>query len=986
MAKQFAGFTPQQTATLLQKMGYTGPADSKAMGQFLAANPAAAARLGKYTDTAQRMIAGMPAAKTMPPAAAMGMQEGGLATTTPTIPVAPTPIAAMPEPQKIITDIKISRPDIVSAATNILKSGETPSSYTLRKNATGGFDMVFNTGTVVPTGFKKQADADWNANAIIRAASEYSTKQQEQDAFQQLQAQYQQDLSSYQQYQQQAAATTQADPEALNRLRTELSTAQIQRNNYLREIQTLPDNDPRRTTLSNLIQEAEKNISTIQQQVRTIGGAEIRGAQQALVTKAYADPTSLVTQAAPATISEAAKAAGEIPTGTAQLGTAPTVAPTGVTAAEATTPQQAQAVTFESIKAAPSVEGALGGPAVGAVSAGAQVAAQTMKPTDLSSLSLNAAQIEKARQVEAVPDMTVSNDQLVTAAKATSIPSADAAISSYQSALEAVKGVVKPEELVDPAGILNGAKAVEAIAATMDGLSQASTALAVQGEFTPEALAVAAQGTIPAVATVQGQLAALMASFNDGTPAWAAGAMRQANAAMAARGLGGSSMAGAAIVQAAMESALPIAAADAEAFRQMEMTNLNNRQQVAIANAAAQQNIQLMNLSNKQQVALQNSANSFALQSQNLSNQQQVVLANAQFKAALQEQTLSINTQTALANAARYAEVSNINLNNAQQTALQRSAENLQVEMANLSNRQQTALTNAQIEAAIRGQELSNEQQARVVNAARIAEIANMNFTAKQQRAVENARLAQTVDIANLDAKNAKVLADAAAMSQLDLTNLSNKQQAAVQNAQAFLQMDMQNLNNQQQTLLFNSQSRVQALLTDAASENAAKQFNASSQMQVDQFNTGLASQISQFNAAQKNALEQFNAGEANAAAKFNAEVKNARDVFEAQNALVIAQSNAQWRQNIATVEAANQQQANMQDAMAATAMTKASLDNLWQRERDLMQYAFTASENAETRATELLVAKMDNEAKEALQRSSDKMDLVKEIFSNIDW
>jgi hypothetical protein len=48
------------------------------------------------------------------------------------------------------------------------------------------------------------------------------------------------------------------------------------------------------------------------------------------------------------------------------------------------------------------------------------------------------------------------------------------------------------------------------------------------------------------------------------TPAWAAGAMRAATAQMAARGLGASSMAGQAIVQAAMESALPIAMADAQ--------------------------------------------------------------------------------------------------------------------------------------------------------------------------------------------------------------------------------------------------------------------------------------------------------------------------------------------------------------------------------------------------------------------------------------
>ena len=46
-----------------------------------------------------------------------------------------------------------------------------------------------------------------------------------------------------------------------------------------------------------------------------------------------------------------------------------------------------------------------------------------------------------------------------------------------------------------------------------------------------------------------------MAQFADGkTPAYAAGAIRNAQAMMAQRGLSASSMAGAAIMQAAMES------------------------------------------------------------------------------------------------------------------------------------------------------------------------------------------------------------------------------------------------------------------------------------------------------------------------------------------------------------------------------------------------------------------------------------------------
>lgn len=631
MAKQFAGFTPQQTATLLQKMGYTGPADSKAMAQFIAANPAAAAKLGKYTETAQRMIAGVPAAKMKPPAVAMGMQAAG---------------------------------DV---------------------------------------------------------------------------------------------GTTETNPEL----------------------------------------------------------EKLRASQQEMVTKAYTTPEELVTPAQAATISDSA--AGEIATGVGQLGAAaPVVGPQVAVGTTADMPTVTGTTSFESLKVAPNVEQVVQQvkAAKGEVSPESAAVEQTMDASNLAQLGITAAQLNEAQVVKAPPPREVQTGELISG------PAVDMA---------------KVENLV--------------------------------------ANVQAAEATPSDMATVQGQMEQLMQQFEGKQPpAWAAGAMRAATAKMAARGLGASSMAGQAIVQAAMESALPIAMADAQTRASFEAQNLSNRQQVAMF--AAQQRANFL------------------------------------------------------------------------------------------------------------GIEFDQEFQSRVQNAARIADIANMNFSADVQIALENSRNAQSVDLANLNARNAKVLADAAAMTQVDLTNLNNRQQAAVQNAQAFLQMDMANLNNEQQTLLFNAQSRIQSLLTDSAAENAARQFNASSQMQVEQFNASLASQIRQFNTAQINALDQFNAGETNAISKFNAEVKNARDIFEAQNALVIAQSNAQWRQNIATIETANKQQANMQNAMAVTAMTKASLDNLWQRERDLMQYAFTAAENSEARATEILIAKMDIDAETALEKSKQKAASVTAIFN----
>ncbi len=363
----------------------------------------------------------------------------------------------------------------------------------------------------------------------------------------------------------------------------------------------------------------------------------------------------------------------------------------------------------------------------------------------------------------------------------------------------------------------------------------------------------AATGAPSSAATVQGQLTSLMSDFEGGTPPpWASGAMRQATAIMAQRGLAASSMAGQAIVQAAMESALPIALQDAQTVAQFEAQNL--------------------------------------------------------------------------------------------------------------SNRQQRAMLAAQQRATFLGMEFDQQFQARVQNASKISDIANINFSSEQQIALENAQLAQTVDLTNLSNRQAVTMAQASTIAQADMANLSNRQQAAVQNAQNFLQMDMRNLDISQQNDMFTNQSVVQSLFTDAAAENASRQFNATSENQTNQFFASLRNQVGQFNATQANAMEQYNVGQVNALEQFKQQVKNQRDQFNAQNSLVIAQANAQWRQQLSTINNAALNDANRQNALQANGLTQKGLDEIWQKERDLMAYAFATAESAAERRNKLLIQELDTE------------------------
>ena len=527
------------------------------------------------------------------------------------------------------------------------------------------------------------------------------------------------------------------------------------------------------------------------------------------------------------------------------------------------------------------------GMAAGGLSAGDQLSQQIIRDPEKLTTTADVAKIQvtpetlidpNAGQVKAAPvidtatvtDVEEAAKPVATPASLITAATASEDVKKETAGLKAATGTVSEDATVVAAqqkdSSLEGRKAEQGTGIIMNNpvqrqveegeLISGSTVDAAKVNNLVESIQ-AAEATPTKQATVQGQLEGLMQQFEGGnTPAWAAGAMRAANATLAARGLGASSMAGQAVIQAAMESALPIAQVDASTFAQFEGQNL--------------------------------------------------------------------------------------------------------------SNRQQTALFAAQQRATFLGQEFDQNFQTRVMNAAKVSEIANMNFTAEQNIAMENSRIVNTVNLENLSNRQAMTMAQAAALANLDMANLSNRQQAAVQNAQAFLQVDMANLDNEQQTSMFRSQSNIQALLTDQAARNAASQFNASSENQTNQFFADLTSRVGMFNAEQGNAMRQFNAGETNATRKFNAQMEAQREQFNATNSLVIAQANAQWRQNVATINTAAQNTANLEAAKNQNNLTTLALDNIWQEERDSMAFAFQSYESAQDRATELLLAKQKEKAAEA--------------------
>jgi len=265
----------------------------------------------------------------------------------------------------------------------------------------------------------------------------------------------------------------------------------------------------------------------------------------------------------------------------------------------------------------------------------------------------------------------------------------------------------------------------------------------------------AAQGVVSEEMTVQGQLNKLLTNFDAGAPPpWAAASLRTATAQLAARGLGASSLAGQAIIQATLEAATPIAAADAKVFEQMGLQNLSNRQQVAVL--VGQQRAQFLGQEFDQnfQTRVINAAKISDIANKNFDAATTIALENARLTNTMDLANLSARNALVLEQAAAMSRLETQNLNNRQQAAVQNAQSFLQIDMKNLDNRQQTAVFKAQALVNSLVSDAGFENATRATNASNKLEAdkisATLALTAQQFSASEKNKLA----VANMDAAN----------------------------------------------------------------------------------------------------------------------------------------------------------------------------------------------------------------------------------------
>tara|TARA_R100001443_G_C3357688_1_gene178328 strand:+ start:549 stop:2726 length:2178 start_codon:yes stop_codon:yes gene_type:complete len=212
-------------------------------------------------------------------------------------------------------------------------------------------------------------------------------------------------------------------------------------------------------------------------------------------------------------------------------------------------------------------------------------------------------------------------------------------------------------------------------------------------------------------ALVQGQLDNLMDDFEGGaTPVWAAGAMRTALAALNARGLNASSLAGQAIVQAAMESAIPIAQTDAGTVAKFELENLSNRQQATILGAEQRATFLGQEFDMEFQTRVKNASTISEIAKQNYDADVQIALENARMANTVDLANLEAENAKVLSDAAALTKMDLTNLTNKQQAEVANAENTLAMDMKNLDNKQQVTVLKgeAKVQALFKDQAAEN--------------------------------------------------------------------------------------------------------------------------------------------------------------------------------------------------------------------------------------------------------------------------------------
>lgn len=477
------------------------------------------------------------------------------------------------------------------------------------------------------------------------------------------------------------------------------------------------------------------------------------------------------------------------PVQAATTGVAPQATTTTATPAEAVeTPSQIVAKTIDKI--AEVGETAATQAAQGTVSQGAQAQADNS--------NLSGENTAEAAQVEVTPDTTVE------AAIGTMDPEAIAEAAKV-AGVETAR-INEAKRQLRKAGLTD--EEITAIGADPTLLEQRL------GDFSEEQLGLI--GGLPTEALVSSQLESLLQGIESGqTPTWARPAVEAVEAMLARRGMSASTVGRDTLVNAIIQSAIPLAQQNAQQIQQSVMQRREFIQQGVLTEAQF-----------KQQSTLQNAQNVFNLGIANLTNEQQARIANSQFMQTVALTNANNRQQTAIQNAVNLTNLDIATVDQNTKLAIQNAEAFLQTDLTNLSNQQQAILVDSQF-----------NQQRLLSNAAASNAAKQFNASSENQVNMFMSELSANIQQFNTQQLNAMRQFNAAESNRQSAINSGNTLQAQQFNAQLQTQVDQ-----------FNSQVELQVEQWNAANAQAIEQSNIQWRRQANTANTATQNAINQQN------------------------------------------------------------------------------------------------------------------------------------------
>ena len=322
---------------------------------------------------------------------------------------------------------------------------------------------------------------------------------------------------------------------------------------------------------------------------------------------------------------------------------------------------------------------------------------------------------------------------------------------------------------------------------------------------------------LPQEALISNQMDTLLKGIESGEiPTWARPAVAAVDQMLAQRGLEASTVGKDNLVNAIIQSAVPLAQANAQAIQQSVAQEKTLIAQEAITNTQL-----------RQQTALQNAQNVFSLNMAQFNADQQTELANSRFFQTVSITDATNAQQAIIQNAVLQSQANLTEAGINERLAIQNARAFLQIDLTNLNNTQQTNVLKAQ-----------QEQQRMLSNQAASNAAAQFNATSENQTQQFMANLSAQMEQFNTTQRTATAQFNATQANAAAARNANRVADADRLNAQLATQVDQFNANqdfarnqwNAQNTAAVeasNIQWRRQANTANTAAQNAVNLQNA---------------------------------------------------------------------------------------------------------------------------------------------------------------